>query len=962
MRIFRRWRVLLLLPLLPAAGLALLARPVPGDSIAVLQNHVGRSNPQILSEGMHWRIPIWEAVEVYPRHPLEISGNSRVRSRDGIEVLIPFSFQIKLNEDIVLRAHREGEGIAAQQWIRSRTEKALHLVARSTAAYQFLRDSLPRTQQASIDGSLKPWGLVSGTLKIGPGSVNQDVLAALSAQRLASLRKPTGSKVVIIGLDGADWDFALPMIERGELPNLARLRREGAYGKIRTNNPPLSPLLWTTVATGKSPDIHGINDFLVLDPKTGRMQPISSDFRKVKALWNIASDGGLTSEFVAWWATWPAESIRGIMVSDRVSYSLFNFVAGEKTSGRETFPEGYFHEIQDKLEGEKDISLRDLSTLVSISPEDLALARTPEARQGRRGEDMESLATLVRILASTRNYQTIALDLLGRKQPDLFAIYFQGIDEVNHRFAHLAPPRMPGISQERFSRYSGAVAGFYRFQDRLLGDILKSISPGSTVILLSDHGFSSGSSRPRNMPPFISGQPGLWHAPYGMLILWGAHVKPGPLPTSSLYDILPTVLDLLGLPPAEDLPGKSLRGALEPEFQGGSSLARITSYDAFGDPLRATPGTESPGAGAADSEAMVETLRSLGYVGPAPSAIAGAPGRSAPNAATTALYHANLASILTAKGDLQGGEAEYRKALEANPDTGSALLGLSRIQEKKGLPDQALSLLQRMASLGLFHDPTLLIRMAELFHQSGREEDGLLYFQKLKQGKLDEPLLDTALGMLYSALNRPGDAEKAFRQALLKDPLSLPAMEEFFVFCDRHQELPRLVPDLEAAIRREEGSFMHHNWLALAYRRQGNLEGAERELKRASELGPDEVGPVANLGSLYLQENRVEEAVEVLERALSKDPNSVEVRTNLLVALGREGKLDKAQQLFDEGAQLSPNRPSLYNAMAFALQANGHPDDAVKLLTRSLQLDPHQPPALDLLRKLNPEAAHAIAP
>src|SRR5262249_42633184 len=272
----------------------------------------------------------------------------------------------------------------------------------------------------------------------------------------------------------------------------------------------------------------------------------------------------------------------------------------------------------------------------------------------------------------------------------------------------------------------------------------------------------------------------------------------------------------------------------------------------------------------AAGEAIVEPLRPLGYAGPAPAPGKGSPPSNAPNSATTALYHANLASILVAKGDLEGGEREYREALKANPDTGSALLGLSRIEEKKGLPDQALTLVQRVLGLGTYHDPSLLIRMAELFRKSGREEDGLIYLEKLRAGGLKEPLLDTAEGMLYSALNRNDEADKAFRRALLKDPLSLPAMEEYFIFCDRLQELPRVVPDLEAAIGSEEGSFMHHNWLGLAYRREGNLEGAERELKRAADLGPDEVGPVANLGSLYLQENRTQEALEALQLAVAK--------------------------------------------------------------------------------------------
>ncbi|MCI0568157.1 MAG: alkaline phosphatase family protein [Acidobacteria bacterium] len=944
------------------ASFALLIRWVPADSIAVLQNRVGRSYPQVLRPGIHWRIPLWESISIYSTGPLDLKGTTRVRSRDGIEVLVPFSLRVRLDEEIVLKVHQQEKSMTVPEWIRKQTEESLRLMARRSAAYQLLRESLPSSLQAPVESALKRWGFVPGSLKVGPGTVAPEILASFSAKHLSSLHRPTGAKVVLIGLDGADWDFALPMIERGELPNLARLRREGAYGKIRTNNPPLSPLLWTTVATGKSPDTHGINDFLVLDPRTGQLQPISSDFRKVKALWNIASDAGLTSEFVAWWATWPAESIRGIMVSDRVSYSLFNFVEGGETAGGETFPEGYFKEIKEKLVGEQDITLGDLSPMVHVTSAELAAAKRPESRRGEKGEDLESLATLIRIVASTKNYQAIALDLLNRQQPDLFAVYFQGIDEVNHRFAHLAPPRMPNIAKDRFNRYSGAVAGFYRLQDRMLGEILRAISPDSTVIVLSDHGFAAGSDRPENIPPFISGQPGLWHAPFGILLLWGAHVKPGPMRTSSLYDILPTVLDLLGLPPAEDLPGKSLEQALSPDFLGGRTLPPIASYDAYGDSLRVTAGMESPGAGAAGSEALVETLRSLGYVGPAPSTPPGSPGSNRSNAATTALYHANLAAVLTAKGDLDGGEAEFKKALESNPDTGSALMGLSRIQESKGRPDQALALLQRMVGRRMYQEPSILIRMAELFQKSGREEDGLIYFEELRNSGLEEPLLDTATGMLYSALNRPGEAEKAFRQALLRDPLSLPAMEEFFLFSDRREELPSLVPDLEAAIHNEEGSFMHHNWLALAYRRQGNLEGAERELKRAADLGPDQVGPVANLGSLYLQENRVTEAVAVLEQALARDPASVEVRTNLLVGLGRMGKLDRARELFEEGNQISPELPSLYNAMAFAFQANGHPKEAVDLLSRSLSLDSNQPPALNLLRQLDPGAAARISP
>src|SRR2546426_11300947 len=60
----------------------------------------------------------------------------------------------------------------------------------------------------------------------------------------------TGTRLLLIGLDGADWQIAGPLIDAGRLPNLARLRREGAWGDLRSSQPMLSPLLWSSIATG----------------------------------------------------------------------------------------------------------------------------------------------------------------------------------------------------------------------------------------------------------------------------------------------------------------------------------------------------------------------------------------------------------------------------------------------------------------------------------------------------------------------------------------------------------------------------------------------------------------------------------------------------------------------------------------------------------------------------------------
>src|SRR6185436_2962162 len=129
-------------------------------------------------------------------------------------------------------------------------------------------------------------------------------------------RRAEPHPVVVIGIDSADWEMIRPMVESGELPTFARLLSEGASAPCTTLDPPLSPLLWTSIATGRTPDAHGILDFITRDPRTGRTVPVTSTLRRVAALWNIASDAGRRVAAIGWLASWPAESVSGAIVTD----------------------------------------------------------------------------------------------------------------------------------------------------------------------------------------------------------------------------------------------------------------------------------------------------------------------------------------------------------------------------------------------------------------------------------------------------------------------------------------------------------------------------------------------------------------------------------------------------------------------------------------------------------------------
>ena len=99
-------------------------------------------------------------------------------------------------------------------------------------------------------------------------------------------------KVFVLGLDGATWDVLEPLIQDGLMPNLQQLCEQGAWGSLRSVFPPLSPVAWTGVMTGKNSGKHGIFEFLEHghDPLNGKVN--SSRTIQSKLLWEIAQQYG----------------------------------------------------------------------------------------------------------------------------------------------------------------------------------------------------------------------------------------------------------------------------------------------------------------------------------------------------------------------------------------------------------------------------------------------------------------------------------------------------------------------------------------------------------------------------------------------------------------------------------------------------------------------------------------------
>ncbi len=117
--------------------------------------------------------------------------------------------------------------------------------------------------QAALAGLLLPACKDSNRSKAGP-SKNPASGKSPATKNL----KNTAGRLVILGFDGVDPRLVQRWISSGDLPNMAKLSRDGYFSPLGSTSPPNSPVAWTTFATGKDPSEHGVFGFIKRDPRT----------------------------------------------------------------------------------------------------------------------------------------------------------------------------------------------------------------------------------------------------------------------------------------------------------------------------------------------------------------------------------------------------------------------------------------------------------------------------------------------------------------------------------------------------------------------------------------------------------------------------------------------------------------------------------------------------------------------
>ena len=109
----------------------------------------------------------------------------------------------------------------------------------------------------------------------------------LAVRRKGRFGRGQIKKAIFLGLDGLDPNLTERWMAEGKLPNLSRLREKGSYHRLRTTFPPLSPVAWSTFATGVNPARHNIFDFLNRDLRNYAPELSSAKVRHSKRHFGI---------------------------------------------------------------------------------------------------------------------------------------------------------------------------------------------------------------------------------------------------------------------------------------------------------------------------------------------------------------------------------------------------------------------------------------------------------------------------------------------------------------------------------------------------------------------------------------------------------------------------------------------------------------------------------------------------
>ena len=460
-------------------------------------------------------------------------------------------------------------------------------------------------------------------------------LAAVAAASVSGCGTPPPPKIIVVGLDGLTWNFLGPLMRDHRLPNIEGVLRGAASGELVTFRPTKSGILWTSIATGKTMEKHGITDWTFVDREAReeieRLRVVTGTRRTAATIWEILSEKGRSVSVVNWWVTYPAKPLHGVLITDRLREVIDNTAVPEEPNV--VYPPSLVEDLRpfflDQPGAVRAMQKFGFPLFTQTQADEMFSTSKPS-----RG----LYAALESYVAQDQMVANWALHLLGRGQPDFFAVILRITDVYAHfgwRFAdratleRIAPQievesltnkdpavrdRALRLVEELDPAVATAMLPAYTFADDFVGAIVSRMDPNSILLIVSDHGFMWSGGGYNHNPS--AGSRGKYPrtSPPGVIILKGQGIRSVRIEGAKLFDITPTILYALHEPVARDMDGRALKEAFREPLLFGKREERFVPT--YGTGARQV---EAPSPSRAAEKEALEDLRSLGYIDePAP--------------------------------------------------------------------------------------------------------------------------------------------------------------------------------------------------------------------------------------------------------------------------------------------------------------------------------------------------------
>jgi predicted AlkP superfamily phosphohydrolase/phosphomutase/Tfp pilus assembly protein PilF len=700
-------------------------------------------------------------------------GFIRIQSQDQVPVTVNYRLRFGVASDRLPDTRTlVTQGWSA--WIGKRVAEAVDGVTRQVPIEQLLaptstfntqRDPLRQTVAKHLANS----GLKVTGFEIERLDVDREALLKVKRTELRRQARGVAGRVAVFAIEGADWELLSELADDDRIPNIKALTRGGVTGSVQTIQPTVPPMLWTTVATGLSPDRHGVIDFL---DHARNNAPVDAFTRRAPAVWDISEAFARHSMVVNWWTAWPPAA-DGIVMYDSPLQDVRNAVSPPSLASR----------VQQLEVPVSTVGYDQVRRFLNIS--------AAEYEAGIKAGPSSPVSVMRNVLAKTWSDHRVAMNLYREQSPLLFMMDFEGTDAVNHLFAPYHPPQREDIGDESYRKYWPAVSNYYAEVDRLLGEWMSILPDDTTVMIVSSHGFRWGKNRPRSMP---SGGAALSdHRNPGIFIAYGNHVAANRgTHALSVYDVTPTILAILGLPQSTEMPGHVATWAFRDITP--VQTVRVVSYSEFvSDRPRAIPATADPNGYRAELQAIGHLTDPNRVVAPLLEDEQPAAQPLSPERWGAYAYWNNLAIQLRGQNKTKEAIDAFDRAIDINPTRPVPYLNEAMLLVDRQMFTTADQMFLKAVENGLPNADRWFVDFAALYRDRNMPSRAIAVLYKGRELFPQSYEISANLGAQLVAANRYTEGLPILERALGLQPSSTMALNNLGLAYSKNNDYARAV-------------------------------------------------------------------------------------------------------------------------------------------------------------------------